>query len=108
MAASTCLADIANTVAMDPAPWDNLLIELGGPADLEELASIPKDILVKYVSDFEFKVGEDTKKLSLVQVGRMSRCHDTINKTIAKAPLSVSPAPPLGGTKPDTAKTDIS
>ncbi len=53
MAAVTCLADIAAKVKMDTVPWGELLIALGDPVDHEELACIPKDMFIKWVTDFE-------------------------------------------------------
>ena len=54
MAVITSLADIASKVTIDVAPWGELLLVLGEPADHEELACIPKEMFIKLVTDFEF------------------------------------------------------
>ena len=108
MAAISSLAEFATAVAMETAQWTKLLTELGNPTDLDELVCIPKDILIKCVSDFEFVEGDDTKKMSPVQVGRFAKNYDIINMKVSKDPPTAGPEPPSGGKKPDTAKTDIS
>jgi hypothetical protein len=107
MAVVTCLADIAEKVKIDEAPWKAFLVLLGDPADPEELAGIPKDMFIKYVTDFEFKVAENAHKLTPVQVGRMSKCYDAISDKLTKGPFAVGPVPSTGAAKTDVPETAV-
>ena len=91
MAAISCLADIAMKVKMDDAPWGELLIVLGDPVDHDELAGIPKDMFIKWVTDFEFNKDTKATKLTPVQVGRMAKCYDAINNKLSAPPPRLAP-----------------
>jgi hypothetical protein len=97
MAVVSCLADIAASVKMEDAPWKAFLVLLGDPVDHEELAGIPKDMFIKYVTDFEFQIDENVTKLTPVQVGRMSKCFDAINDKLTSAPPRGRPRATNGG-----------
>ena len=97
MAAVTCLADIAAKVKMDTVPWGELLIALGDPVDHEELAGIPKDMFIKWVTDFEFNKDTKATKLTPVQVGRMAKCYDAINNKLSAPPRGWPRAADGGG-----------
>ena len=87
------LADVAKKVELVDPLWSALLAKLGKPADLDDLACIPKDMLIRELSEFSCTVGEDTVKLTLVQVGRLVKCYDIINGG-GVAPHPVAPVAP--------------
>ena len=78
--------------------------KLGKPAGLDDLVSMPKDMLIDELNGFTLE-GEDPVKLTPVQVGRLVKCYDKI--VAGAAVVAVDASPPAKDTKPTIPETSV-